>query len=130
MARLLTNNFALPYSSLLSNLSWSPLWRRVLTMQLCLFYKLYHGIHFAPTDCFPSSSNRRSARLSHSKTVSLHARTVTTNSQFFYRISSLWNVLPDAIVTAPYSVFKSYVESEQLIALLSARGLITSVDCN
>ncbi len=127
MSRALCNNYVLPYADLLSILHWCPLWRRVIVFQLRLFYKLYYGLHFAPATCLPRPVGRRSSRLTHSCAVELKFTKATTGNQFFYRVSKLWNLLPDRVVTSGFREFSLFIESDQFLEHLQSRRVSLDV---
>ena len=126
MARYLTNDYQSSYSDLLVRLNWIPLWRRILSLRLRLFCKLFHLPLFEPL--LPRATNRRSARLSHSRAIDLTASKVSISNLFLYSTCKLWNALSDAIVTLPFSRFCKYMSTCDLVNLLRSKRLLREVE--
>jgi len=62
MLRLLQNDFDSSYNVLLEQSGKLPVWKIVHIRRMIAFYKLYHGLHYVPSDCLPRNTNRRSAK--------------------------------------------------------------------
>ncbi|MCP4475453.1 MAG: reverse transcriptase family protein [Gammaproteobacteria bacterium] len=126
MARLLCNDFTSSYDSLLERLNWVPIWKRVLYFRLRLFYKLLSNSTFDAL--LPLTVSRHSARLSHSRSVSLRCKKSSTASSFCFITAKLWNSLPDYVVTGSLTLFCNYIKSRQLYDLLSSKNLLPEVE--
>ncbi|MCP4494208.1 MAG: RNA-directed DNA polymerase [Gammaproteobacteria bacterium] len=126
MARLLCNDFTSSYDSLLDRLGWVPIWKRVLYFRMRLFYKLLLSSTFSAL--LPLTVSRHSARLSHSRPVSLYCKKTSTANSFCFIASKIWNVLPDYVVTGSFMAFCNYIKSSAFFYLLASKNLLPNVD--
>ena len=133
MARIVQNDYRSPYLQLIQAVHWLPLWRRILIIQLGLFFKYYHGYRFVPRYVFPAPHRQNlraiEAGVTHVSNVYLPSHTNATGNQFFYATSKIWNSLPGQYVNhIRFSNFKRYIRSQALVDRLTDRNLLPNTN--
>lgn len=113
-ARLVTGQWSSSGSALCEELGWPSLARRRSFHRLCLCRRILEGGSLIPDSTFiPSTSVTSSRRPSNS--CPLHVpfvRTAYHQQSFFVKTVSLWNALPDRIISLPSTlVFKRQLKS-------------------
>ena len=122
------------YRDLLHTLNWKPIWQTLMISRLCLYYKQYHLLRYAPRYLFPAPRepvhNTRNAEPNHEFVVSMpRTTTVTFDNKFYHSVSKMWNIIPDQYVTRGLSKFKRYVSSQAFLDKLTEERLLPTVDC-
>ena len=111
-AKLSTNNFILPYHTLLSQLGWHSIESIVFHRRLALFYKYHHGLRYLPDDIIkPKTSQvltRRNLINSHQYLVPVLTRD-RCNKSFFIHSIKAWNNLSDSTIDLDLFHFKKAV---------------------
>ena len=108
--RVATRRWDTGYQDLLSmaNINVPSLESRRLQSSMCKLYKIVHGLCYFPPDIVSLSSFcRRTDR--QFLLYQPFARTNAFHSSFVPNATNLWNILPERLVTSPFSVFKANV---------------------
>jgi len=99
--QVITNNWTSGYESLCSSLGFMKLADRCRTQKLKLCYKIVNNLSCIPSFTLPPHPHP-SPQAPNSKQLYLPlARTEAHKQSFFVNVVSLWNALPEAIVSAP-----------------------------
>jgi hypothetical protein len=134
--RLILNNFNkdATYESLLAEVNWPPLYRRVAERRLITIYKYLNGIRYMEDCVFPYTKEdirRQSARLKlmeckHNKQLELtsNQRNSLEEKLSASQMRNLWNALPTETVNSRLNVFRTQIQEDSVFSKLCENGAI------
>ncbi|XP_071128224.1 uncharacterized protein [Mytilus edulis] len=104
-ARYIFNDYSNESSvtSMISKLSWIPLYKRRVNIRLCLCYKIVNGLVAIPTDTYLIPLNRTSRHYNTMAYTIFSPRHDYYKFSFFPRTVIAWNKLPESTAKLPLS---------------------------
>ena len=109
VARLIINNYSMPYSELLAKLGWSSIAEQAVADRIWTVYDYAKGTRRRPHDWLQRETNRRSGRIGNDWTLRVKGseRWATTRGQrsCLLRAVTAWNSLPNDLISQPKNLF-------------------------
>ena len=131
MARLICNNFQMPYSELLTRVGWDPFWLIILRRQMSLFHKLVNKPLFQ--NLLPERPPRHSTRIGHSNMIYFWPKSSAFQHQLLPRISPMWNELSQPYVSETNEQFRYFLRSpnfHNFTRLLHTKNILNTPNIN